>query len=181
MKRIFTEHAGWASASPQCSRCLRSASARSRAAVMEGRLSLMPAASSFSRYSTKFGLKPIWVARAAAFLKSGVSISSRYCSFCAAARVATSSSHSPMWRLSVPASKLVEGAKEVIVSGIRGHRHESAHGKGVDKVVVEMLILRRVAGRDLPPCRSVRSACPARPCLCIGRLKHTRVLVSTQR
>ncbi len=41
-------------------------------------------------------------AMVAAWPNAGVSISSRYCWFCAAARLATSSTHSPTWRLSMP-------------------------------------------------------------------------------
>ena len=48
------------------------------------------------------GSSRVLSAMLAAWLKGGVSISSRYCWFCAAARLATSSTHSPVWRLLSP-------------------------------------------------------------------------------
>jgi hypothetical protein len=72
---------------------------------------------------------------------------SRYCSFWAAARVAISSSHSPRWRVA-DAAEAVEGVEELIVAGLSGDRDESAHRKGVDELVVEVLIFGDGVGAD---------------------------------
>jgi len=52
---------------------------------------------SFWRRVGRSGSKPTWWAIWAAWLKVGVSISSRYCWFWAAERAAISSTHSPIW------------------------------------------------------------------------------------
>jgi hypothetical protein len=98
----------------------------------------------------KSGFQPISWAIWAAWLKGGVSISSRYCWFWAAARLATSSTHSPMWLLAQPA-KAVEGGKELVVPAEARSGNKAAHGEGVDEAVVEVLVGRVMFPESWPP------------------------------
>ena len=95
---------------------------------MAGTVLRKPCASNTSRYSAKFERKPVLIASPAAGLKSGVSINSKYCSFWAAARLATSSIHSLTWLLLVPPN-FSNVWREVIVARLAGLGDECAHGK----------------------------------------------------
>ena len=46
------------------------------------------------------------------------------------------------------AEEAIEAVKEMIVAALSGSRHEGAHGEGVNKLVIEMLILRQRCCRN---------------------------------
>ena len=90
----------------------------------------------------------MWEPSLATSVKMGVSMISRYCSFCAAARVATSSSHSPVWDLSMP-PKRPKVAKNWSCPLMPALGTKAAHGEGVDEGVVELLVFEGVLGADV--------------------------------
>ena len=117
---------------------------RAHILAIRGDLVAQARSSSVWRNWAKSGFQPISWAICAAWPKGGVSISSRYCWFCAAARLATSSTHSPMCCLFRPA-KAVEGGKKLVVPAEAGRGHKAAHGEGVDQPVVEILVGRKLS------------------------------------
>ncbi len=77
---------------------------------------------------------------AAAGLKLGVCMISRYCSFCRAARLANSSTHSPTSFGIFYGLKVIEGCEKVIVPRVPGGGNKGSHGEYVDQLVVELLV-----------------------------------------
>jgi hypothetical protein len=167
--------AGAALGLPQCSRSRRKASASSQKARAAGTSSANPLASSSWRRAARSSRQTMPLVMSLRRCQVGVSISSRYCSFCAAARVAASSRNSPVWLGSVPPN-FREGSKEMVVPGHACRRDEAAHGKGVDQCVVEALVLGNVGGRNI-----ARFANELRLRARIDRLRFASAFVSTQR
>ena len=78
----------------------------------------------------------------------GVSISSIYCSFCAAARAETSCEElTGVTRIG--AAEFREGSEEMVVRGAGLRRDKATHGKGIDQLVVKGLVLEGVRGWNI--------------------------------
>ena len=81
-------------------------------------------------------------------LKSGVSINSRYCSFCEAARAGYFVEPLAQVALLVKAAEAVECGKEMVVPALAGDGHKAPHGEAVDQLVVEVLVLDGDSGLE---------------------------------
>ena len=120
--------------------------------------------------------QPISWAICRAWLKAGVTISSRYCSFCAAAR--RRNFVYPFAGMVLDAAEADKGGKELVVPAPARGGHKAAHRKRVNHLVVERLTggahVTGSSGRDQLVARKAAWPRSALPCRCIDRPQPRR-------